>query len=158
VTLYSYVIITMNGFFNSFGLLYLKFTKSSRWKNPNFHPRGGAVYAAVYFVACGFLLFAALARPSNTSPYAYAATHITWFLLPVIGLSAPMWGVAWYLGLRLVEAKRGKYLVVRREPTTKPDEGVPGQYIMTAENITHQWHVYTSRQAAENMELRVRPV
>ena len=139
VTLYSYVIIILNGFFTSFGLLYLKFSNSRRWANPNFHPTGGAVYAAIYFVACGFLLFAAFAPPSDGSPYSYAATHITWFLLPLIGLSAPTWGVAWYFGLRLMDIKRGTRLRVVRDPTTMPDEGVPGQYIMTAEDITHRW-------------------
>ena len=156
VTMYSYVIIILNGFFTSFGLLYLKFSNSSRWREPNFHPKGGAVYAAVYFVACGFLLFAAFAQPSDGSPYSYAATHITWFLLPLIGLSAPMWGIAWYLGLRLMEIMRGRRLTVIRDPTTMPDKDVPGQYIMTAEDITHKWEVI--KVPPKNMRRRPRPV
>ena len=158
VTLYSYVIIIINGFFTSFGLLYLKFTKSSRWKNPNFHPRGGAVYAAVYCVVCGFLLFAALAKPSDSSPYSYAATHITWFLLPVIGLSVPMWGVMWYLGLRLMEAARSRYLVVQRVHTTRPDDCMADQYVMTSEEIILQWHVDRPERpaTAEGIELHSR--
>ena len=142
VTLYSYPIIMVNGFFTSFGLLYLKFKASRRWKDPNFNPRGGTVYAAVYFVSCTFMLLAAFAPPSDDDG------GIKWYLLPAIGLSVPLWGVVWYLGLRLIMVKRGRYLVVRRDPTTKPDEEVPGQYVMTAEQITHDWHVLRARRAA----------
>jgi len=151
VTLYSYVIVTLNGFFTSLGLLYLKMHKQNRdWTNPNFNPRFGAVYAAVYFVACGVMLFTAFAPPSESSPYSYTATSIKWYLLPAIGLSVPLWGAMWYLGLRLVMFLRVLELVVERNPTTAlADEDMPDQYIVTIENITHDWRRPQPREQVE---------
>ncbi|KAH7021463.1 amino acid permease-domain-containing protein [Microdochium trichocladiopsis] len=157
VKLYSYVIIILNGFFTSLGLLYLKFKRNRNWSNPNFNPPFGWGYALVYCVACACMILAAFAQPSDESPYAYAATNLQWYLLLAVGLSVPFWGIAWYLGLKLVMAFRGRELVVSRRPTTDPDPGMPDQYIMTAEHITHDWHIHGAHRAvgaADDEELQ----
>ena len=156
VTLYSYVIVILLGFFTSAGLLYLKFKKSRNWTNPNFNPKFGSVYAAVYAVMCCFMLFAAFAPPSDTSPYSYAASKIKWFVLPAIGLTTPFWGVLWYLGLRLVMVKRGRKLVVERVPTTRLVKGEKDQYIMISETIEHNWPIYGEEAGASDVELNDR--
>ncbi|KXJ87170.1 amino acid/polyamine transporter I, partial [Microdochium bolleyi] len=99
VTLYSYVINILIGFFTSLGLLYLKFKRNRNWSNPNFNPPFGWAYALVYCLACAFMLVAAFVPPSDGSPYTNAAIKLPWYVVPAIGLSVPFWGIAWYLGL-----------------------------------------------------------
>ncbi|KAH8900565.1 hypothetical protein GQ53DRAFT_862956 [Thozetella sp. PMI_491] len=139
ISMYSYVIIILIGFFTSAGLVYLNLMPSVQWQ-PNFKPKGGWVYAGVYSLVCAFMLVAAFVPPEADSPYGYNASKIEWYIIPAIGLSVPLWGVAWYLGLRLVMAIRGRELIIERTPTTEPDE-VPGQYVMVSERITQEWHV-----------------
>ncbi|KAK4187641.1 high-affinity methionine permease [Podospora australis] len=141
VSLYSYSIVIMIGFFTSAGLLYLKFRKGRKWQ-PNFRPRGGPIYAAVYGATCLFMLFAAFDPPDEASPYGYAATGIQWYLVPAIGLSVPFWGVLWYGCLRAYMAIRGMVLLIERNPTTERDDvvGYEDQYIMVSEHITQDWH------------------
>ncbi|KAK4208073.1 amino acid/polyamine transporter I [Rhypophila decipiens] len=149
VTLYSYVIIVLNGFFTSAGLLYLKLNKQGRdWSNPNFNPPYGAVYAGIYFLTCGFMLFAALGKPEDSSPFSSAQSGIQWYLLPAIGLSVPLWGVLWYGGLRLKMWWIDRELVVERVPRVDPDESprnphdnTERQYVMTSEDISSNWVV-----------------
>jgi amino acid transporter len=140
VSLYSYVIIVLNGFFVAGGLL-LKFTPSKNWKaNANITFWLNPLHAIVYFVVCGFLLFAAFAKPSAGSPYSRANSHLQWYVVPAIGLSALTWGMFWYGGLRLVMLKRMKELVVTRHALVVPDKKVPGQFIQKAEIVGHEWH------------------
>jgi len=152
VSLYSYTVIILNGFFVSAGLLYLKLKPNREWgffsnfpgetrSSPPKSSRLGLLYAGVYCVACAFMLIVAFVRPSDDSPFSYQTTKIQWYLIPTIGLSVPFWGVLWYLGIRLVEAKRHKELVVHRDPTTIEDKQTPGQWITSSEIITRQWRV-----------------
>jgi hypothetical protein len=141
VSLYSYMIIVLNGCFVAGGLLLLKFTPSRAWTiDSNFTPWLNPAHAVVYFVTCGFLLFAAFAKPSNGSPYSNAISGIEWYLVPTIGLSALTWGLIWFLGLHLVMYRRMKTLVVTRLALVVPDREVPGQFIQKAEVVRHKWH------------------
>lgn len=141
VSLYSYTLMIMTGFFTAAGLVYLGFKKNRRWRDySQFHPLGGTWYGAVYALVCGFLLFAAFAPLRDDSPFGFEATGIKSWVVPVIGLSVPFWGVLWYLGLRLLMQIRGKILKVSRLPCIKEDEAVEGQWILKWEIVTHEWH------------------
>ena len=141
VSLYSYVIIVLNGFIVSGGLLYLKLSKSRSWSShANFKPWIDPLHAIIYFVACGFLLFATFAKPSDRTPYSYALGHIQWFIMPTIGLSTLAWGSIWYLGLKLVMLQKRKQLVVTRFPFIVQDEEDPGQWVQKSELVVHEWH------------------
>jgi len=141
VSLYSYTIIVLNGFFVSGGLLLLHYTPSRNWKtDANITFWLNPLHAIVYFVTCGFLLGAAFAKPSNSSPYSYANSQLQWYIVPAIGLSSLIWGVIWFFGLHLVIFKRGKRLIVSRHALAVPDNEVPGQFIQKGEIVRHEWH------------------
>ena len=141
VSLYSYVIIVLNGFVVSGGLLYLKLDKTRSWSaQSNFKAWIDPLHAVTYFIVCGFLLFASFAKPSEGTPYSYAIGHIQWFILPAIGLLTLAWGLAWYLGLNLVMLQKRKQLVVTRFPFIVQDEDDPGQWVQKSELIDHEWH------------------
>lgn len=141
VSLYSYVMVVLNGFVVSGGLLYLKWKPSRHWSSQsNFKPWLDPLPAVVYFVFCGFLLFAAYAKPSAGSPYSYEVIHIQWFIVPAIGLSTLAWGLVWFLGLKLVMVQKRKQLIVTRVPFIVPDEKDEGQWIQKSELVDHEWH------------------
>ena len=141
VSLYSYVIVVLNGFIVSGGLLYLKFDKSRAWSSyASFKPWINPLHAVIYFIVCGFLLFAACAKPSDGTPFSYAVNHIQWFIVPVIGLSTLVWGLIWFLGLKLVMVQKRKQLVVTRFPFIVQDEQDPGQWVQKSELVDHEWH------------------
>jgi amino acid transporter len=137
ISLYSYTIIILIGFFTSAGLVYLHARSSLNWQ-PSFSPPGRWIYGAIYAVVCLFMLFASFVPPEPGSPWSSEATGVTWYLIPTIGLTVPLWGVIWYFGLRGVMAYRGKDLVIRRDPVTEPDGD---EWKMISEHITQEWHV-----------------
>jgi amino acid transporter len=140
VTLYSYVIVILVGFFVSGGLLYLTyFSPSTNWRRiANFRPWGSPIYALIYFVACGYLLFAVFAKPSEGSPFSRANSNIEWYIIPAIGLSSLAWGVCWYLGLRLDLWLKREELKVRRVPVIVQDDEDPDQWVQECELIDHE--------------------
>ncbi len=145
VSLYSYVIIVLNGFVVSGGLLYLKLHKSRSWSSQaSFKPWIDPLHAVIYFVVCGFLLFAVFAKPSNGTPYSYAVGYIQWFIMPAVGLSTLAWGSFWYLGLKLVMLQKRKQLVVMRFPFIVQDEEDPEQWVQKSELVDHEWHTRIS--------------
>lgn len=141
VSLYSYVVNVLNGFIVSGGLLYLKLDRSRSWSSEaSFKPWIDPLHAVIYFVVCGFLLFATFAKPSGGTPYSDSVGHIQWFIMPAIGLSTLSWGLIWYLGLKLVMLQKRKQLVVTRVPFIVPDEKDPGQWVQKSELVDHEWH------------------
>ena len=149
VSLYSYVIVVLNGFIVSGGLLYLKLNKSRAWSShAGFKPWINPFHAVTYFTVCGFLLFAACAKPSDGTPYSYALGHIQWFIVPTIGLSTLTWGLVWFLGLKLVMVQKRKQLVVTRIPFIVQNEEDPGQWVQKSELVDHEWHTRVRSQKA----------
>ncbi|KAF1984288.1 amino acid transporter [Aulographum hederae CBS 113979] len=140
VSLYSYVMVVLMGFLTSTGLLYMKLGKSLGLHNREWvkgiNTPFGPFPAIFYSLVCGFLLITAFLRPSPTSPF--ARTDIRWFIVPAIGLSTPLWGVLWWLGLHAVMKQRGLKLVVTRFPyCEKDDEGA--EWVMKHEIVDHSW-------------------
>jgi len=145
VSLYSYTIIILNGFFVSGGLILMKLRPSRNWAaDVNFTPWLDPLHAVVYCLTCGFVLFAAFAKPAAGSPYSYELSHIQWFIVPTIGLSSLVWGIIWFFGLHLVMLKRAKELVVTRVVVAVPDKDLPGQFRQESEVIYHEWHTKVS--------------
>lgn len=133
VSLYSFVLVLLVGVFTSAGLIYLHLRPSLKWL-PSFSLPGGWVHAAAYCATCLFGLIACFPKPRSQS-----TTEIAWYLIPAIALSAPLWGVLWYLGLRAYMAFKGETLVVKRKPVTAQEEG-SDEIGWTTEIITHEWH------------------
>ncbi|KAK5651815.1 hypothetical protein OQA88_11683 [Cercophora sp. LCS_1] len=140
ISLYSYTIIILIGFFTSAGLVYLHARTSLRWQ-PSFSPPGRWLYAAIYATVCLFMLFASFVPPQAGSPWSYEKTGVLWYLIPTIGLSVPFWGMVWYFGLRLVMAYKGMNLVITRVPVTEPDGD---EWVTISEHISQEWHVPTN--------------
>lgn len=133
ISLYSFVLVLLVGFFTAGGLVYLRLRPSLEWR-PSFKPPGGWVYAAIYCATCLFGLIACFPEPRSQQ-----TTEIKWYIIPTIALSAPLWGVLWYLGLRAYMAFKGETLVVKRKPVIAQEEG-SDEMRWTTEIITHEWH------------------
>ena len=96
VSLYSYVVVILVGFFVASGLLYLRYTKRKEWtRSAGFHPWGGPTAAIIYSLVCAFILIAYFVPPSAGSPFAKSIIGIEWYIVPTVGLSALILGYAY---------------------------------------------------------------
>jgi hypothetical protein len=149
IFLYSYVLVALVGFCVSAGLIYLYFSPSIAWHAPGsfgFRPWGGPTAAIIYAVVSIFMLVTAFLKPADGSPFAASATKIQWYILPSIGLSALLWGVAWWVGFKLLMWSRKLELVVTRvvhmELDVEEDSGEGGadggDWVQRSETIVHQ--------------------
>jgi amino acid transporter len=155
VTIYSYVNVGVLGSLTGGGLLYLKIDswhrkeRGRKWYNKvQWTPFLDPLPAIVYFSAMKFLVFAAIAKPANTSPFAEKVTQYAWFLVPAIGLSTLLWGVVWWFGLELVQWK-GKFRIqVSRTPYLEED--AEGNYVQRVELVEHE-RLYASGVRRRNL-------
>ncbi|KAL8691465.1 MAG: hypothetical protein Q9218_003309 [Villophora microphyllina] len=142
VSLYSYTVVTLIGFFVSGGLLYLRFFSSERrdWVSKSgFKPWGGPTAAMIYTAVCLFLVAARFIPPTSTSPFAYANTGVQWYIVPTVGLASFVLGIMYYLGFQYVYPplfKDGKVLVVDREAVIVREHG---QYVQALEVVEASW-------------------
>ena len=100
-----------------------------------------------------FILIAAFVPPGRGSPFSEAFTRVPYFIVPVLGLTAPLWGVLWYWGLQLHEWRIGRQLVVSREAYWAPDPDYPSEYIQQAEIIDLNWSITPRNGMSEGFEL-----
>jgi hypothetical protein len=146
-SIYSYTMIVLVGFFVAGGLLYLHSSQDRRWHEKirfgrvkflrfGRDHRSAPCHALLYFAVCGFLMFMGLTPPSSHSPF---YNGDTWYIVPLIGITAPLWGVLWWLGIQMRCFMRAEKLVVTRVPGLEEDPDDPGQYILYAEVIDHAW-------------------
>jgi amino acid transporter len=143
VTLYSYVNVAVVGSLIGGGLLYLKIDSKLRkeggrnwYSKAQWTPYLDPLPAIVYFSAMTFLVFAAFAKPGNTSPFSEKVTGYAWFLVPTIGLSSLLWGVVWWFGFELPQWKGRYRFHVSRTPYLDKDSD--GNYVQRVELIEHE--------------------
>ncbi|KAL2863164.1 amino acid permease-domain-containing protein [Aspergillus lucknowensis] len=142
VSLFSYVIVGVSGFFVSGGLLFLNLTGAYQWREiSNYKPRLGTFSALLYFLTNGFLLFAAFARPDRGSPFSREKAGTPWYLVPTIGLSGPLWGLLWFLGLKMKEILSHQKLHVVRNPLICPVDirNPEGEWTQLSERVVESW-------------------
>ncbi|KAK4693144.1 hypothetical protein P7C71_g4203, partial [Lecanoromycetidae sp. Uapishka_2] len=103
VSLYSYTVVVLVGFFVASGLLYLRFfSEGKEWTSGSgFKPWGGPTAAIIYSVTCAFLLVAAFLPPSAGSYFAKSSTGLEWYIVPTVGLGTLLLGYKYYLTLEL---------------------------------------------------------
>ena len=134
VTLYGYSTRILVELAVAGGLLYLKFKKQSDWsKIATFKTRVDPWHCIILFVVSAVLLFGGLGRsavPVTTIP------GLAWYVVPLIALSSPFWGVLWWLCLRGIEKFRRQDLVVTRTPFIEERDG---QFVQVAEIVEHMW-------------------
>lgn len=141
VSLYSYTIVTLLGFWVSVGLLMIKLRKDKwHWQERRrYRPWISPAHAIIYIIASGFMLVTAFVPPSLGSPFHASVTGFQWYIVPTIGITAPFWGILWYWGLLFYQ--RDTELVVFRTPFWMKDPDYPSEYVQIAEVIDHTWQV-----------------
>lgn len=140
VSLYSYTIVLMVGFFVGAGLLYARFyCEDGQWvQRSGFKPWGGPTAAVLYTSVCAFLLAAAFVPPKTGSPF---LTEVKWFIVPTIGLSMLLVGFVYYCGIRYFIPrfiKHGRRLFADREAVIVFENGEYTQYL---EIIDTSWEL-----------------
>jgi len=147
VSLYSYTIVTLLGFWVSTGLLGIKLRRGKwHWQERRrYRPWLSPVHAIIYSLATAFMLITAFVPPSLGSPFHSSMTGFEWYIVPAIGLSAPLWGMAWYCGLLIYQRITDHQLVVNRTPFWMKDPDYPSEYIQQAEIIDHTWQITPRR-------------
>ena len=139
VSLYSYSVVILMGFFVASGLLYLRlFSQDKDWVGGKlFKPLGGATPAIIYSVTCAFLLVAAFLPPSKDSYFARADTGVRWYIISTVALSTLLLGYIYYLVLEyLVPRITDRVLVVDRDPTIVLRDG---EWVQAFEIVEHGW-------------------
>jgi amino acid transporter len=155
VQLYSYTIISLFGCWVSIGLLRVKLRKS-RWhwqERRRYRPWLSPLHAIIFGLATAFMLVAAFVPPQYGSPFHQSVTGMAWFIVPIVGITAPLWGMIWYGGLLAYEWKIGRHLVVSREAYWSPDPDCPGEFIQQAEIIDHTWQITLRKEMADDFEV-----
>lgn len=155
-SLYSYAINSLVGCWVSVGLIIIKFRRSKwHWQERRrYRPWISPAHAILYAVFTAFVLAAAFAPPSEGSPFSEAFTKVPYFLVPVIGLTAPLWGVLWYWGLQVHEWRIGRQLTVSREAYWMPDPDCPTEYVQQAEVIDLTWSITPKDGMSEGFGLQ----
>ena len=155
-SLYSYAVNTLIGCWVSVGLIMVKLRKSKwHWQDRRrYRPWMSPAHVILYAIFTAFILIAAFVPPSEGSPYSEKFTKVPYFLVPVIGLTAPFWGVLWYWGLQIYEWKIGRLLTISREAYWMPDPDCPSEYVQQAEIIDLTWAITPRGGMSEDFELQ----
>lgn len=152
VDLYSYIIILLIGCWTSAGLIRIKAHKA-RWhwqERRRYRPWVSPVHAIVFAIATAFMMVLGFVPQPAKSPFHESSTGVPWYVVPAIGISAPLWGLAWYYGLRIHEWRIGRHLVVSREAYWIPDPDCDGEFLQLAEIIDHQWQISLRQDMSED--------
>ncbi|KAL9592481.1 MAG: hypothetical protein Q9179_006677 [Wetmoreana sp. 5 TL-2023] len=142
VSLYSYTVVMLLGFFVSGGLLYLRlFSRNRReWmEQSGFKPWFGSTAAAIYTAVCAFLVISRFVPPSSRSPFSKANTGVQWYIVPTVGLASGLLGIGYYYAFLYVYPplfKDGKVLVIDREATIVREHG---EYVQALEIVDASW-------------------
>lgn len=138
VSLYSYSLFLLVGFFVSTGLLYRRWSLGKMWTdNVGFRPWGGPAAATFFTVVCVFLLVCAFIPPSAGSPFAYETTGVQWYIVPAVAFGTLPLGYAYYLIFaHVVPRIKKRILVVEREGVLVKEGG---EWIQVLELISFTW-------------------
>lgn len=138
VSLYSYTLVILVGFFVASGLLYLRYSEGREWTdNAGFRPWGGPAAAIIYSLVCAFILVASFIPPSAGSPFASRNTDIKWYIVPTVGLCSLVVGYIYYLGFQYVVPRiMKKVLVVEREAVLVKEQG---EWVQAMELVEASW-------------------
>lgn len=168
VSLFTYTIVLVLGFWVSIGLLMVKLHKSKwHWQEGQrrrYRPWLSPVHVIIYGCATGFLAVAAFVPPGAKSPFKHSFASLPWYFVPVIGASAPAWGLLWYWGLLIYAWMTETRLEVNRERFAVPDPECEGEYVQLGEIVDHWWPVTSGDGLSDDFEhkapvdVSVRPV
>lgn len=152
VYLFTYSIVLVLGGWVALALVRVKFAKE-RWhwqECRRYRPWLSPIHVMFYLLATSFLAIAAFIPPGQDSPFYHSVTGVPWYVLPLIGVSAPFWGILWFAGLRIYERVTYTQLEIVRRPIYVPDTKYPSEYIQRAELVTHWWPVQDSSEGSDD--------
>lgn len=152
VSLCSYTIVILIGFFTATGLLYARyFGEDGKWvERSGFKPLGGPTAAIFYATITLFLLIASFVKPGEGSPL---LTEVKWFVVPTIGLSFLVLGYLYYLILQYIVPrffKVGKVLVADREAVIIREKG---EYVQYLELVDAAWEARSGPTGNDDPEM-----
>ncbi len=140
LSLYSYTVVVIIGFFVASGLLYLQLVSDERgtWKaNAGFRPWGGPTAAVICTLVYAFLTIAVFLPPSAGSPSHKSRTEIEWWIVPTVGLASFALVYVYYLVFAYVIPRMKKQrLFVEREATIVKDNG---EWVQAVERVEAVW-------------------
>lgn len=157
VALYMYTIVLGFAFWVSVGLVWTKTRKRAAWRESRrYRPWVSPVHVVVYLISSAFLLITAFVPAPAGSPFNDSVTGIPFYLIPTIGVTAPLWGLVYYAAFRFYQAViKRRELVVTRQAYWSKDPDCPGEYIQLAEVIDHSWEVVERLHSADDLEFQV---
>jgi amino acid transporter len=144
VTIYAYSINTLVGCAVASGLLMIKLRKSKwHWQERRrYRPWLSPVHAIIYAIATAFIAITVFIPPTEGSPFTKSNNGgLPYYLAPLIGVTAPLWGLLWYCGLCFYGWYAGRQLNVTREAYWTPDPNCPSEYVQQAEIIDVAWQI-----------------
>ncbi|OCL12418.1 amino acid transporter [Glonium stellatum] len=144
VSLYSYTIVAFFGFALAVGMLYLRFSPSSHWKDKSkgFVPFFSILSALVFGIGNLFPLIALWVPPSGNYARVTVA-KVAWFATPVVGWSVIGFGALWWVGFIIIakrkESKEGKIFTVEKFPEFERDPPSSGPPVQIHETVCLSW-------------------
>ena len=154
-SLYAYSINTLIGCWVAVGLIMVK-VQRSKWhwqERRRYRPWISPLHVVVFAIVTGFILIANFMPPTRGSPYHQSATGLPWYIVPAIGLTAPLWGIVWYWALQIHEWRIGRQLTVTREAYWAPDPDYPSEYVQKAEIVDLTWQITARDDMSEDFPL-----
>jgi amino acid transporter len=139
----AYTILGVMGLLTCGGLLYLKIDsalgrKSRRkWSEKATWKGGfGPIPALFATLSLAMLLFGSFAPPAGST----SDDDRQWWILPTVSWAVCVMGVAWWLGIRVVQWNRGEKLVRERIPFIEIDGS--GDPVQKVEQVMWSWVPY----------------
>lgn len=140
----TYTVLGVMGLLTCGGLLYMKIDSMlgrksrRRWSEKATWQGGlGPIPAIMATASLAVLLFGSFAKPLDG---AVGPGDMPWWILPTIGWLVVLLGSVWWVGLQIVQWKRGKKLVRERVPFIEID--AKGQPIQRVEQVMWSWVPY----------------
>ena len=145
VSLYSYTIVLLVGFFTSVGLLYARWRcEGGQWVQRAGCNWGGPYPAIIYVCICAFCLITPFIPPKEGSPF---QRKVPWFVIPTTGLAFFVAGYVYYLWLWYGVSRffqRRKQLVANRDAIIVRENG---EYVQFMEIVKTNWAVVSAPEA-----------
>ena len=138
VSLYTYSVFILGGFFVSTGLLYRRWSQGRTWTdNAGFTPWGGPTAAIIFSLICTFLLIFSFFPPAANSPFAYETSGVRWYIVPAIGLGTLPFGYIYYLIFAYAIPRiKKRVLVIEREGVLIKEDG---EWVQALELVAFTW-------------------
>lgn len=149
VGVYSYTIDAMVSFTLAAGLIYMRWSHASSWNTISAIRQRwlSMTVAVIVLLSSGFPMFALW------NPHGLTNATIPFFVIPTIGWALLVTGFLYWVFFRgtvnMLQSKRGRRFVVRRNPIFYVDED---EWICIAESNEQAWIILSSESVEDGLE------